>query len=152
MKQRIQFCTSRDGVRIAYATVGDGPPLVRINNWFTHHEIDWESPIWRHWLEAFTRRRMLVRYDPRGSGLSDRDVTDFSLDAWVSDLEAVVDAAGLHRFPLVGLCQGGVVAIAYAARHPDRVSRLILYSAYPHGAYVDGAAEDWPSRPRRSRR
>jgi pimeloyl-ACP methyl ester carboxylesterase/DNA-binding CsgD family transcriptional regulator len=141
MKQRIQFCTSRDSVRIAFATVGDGPPLVRVNNWFTHLEIDWESPVWRHWLEAFTHGRMLVRYDPRGSGLSDRDVMDFSLDAWVADLEAVVDAAGLRRFPLVGLCQGGVVAIAYAARHPDRVSRLILYSAYPHGAYVEGAAE-----------
>jgi pimeloyl-ACP methyl ester carboxylesterase/DNA-binding CsgD family transcriptional regulator len=141
MKQRIQFCTSRDGVRIAFATVGEGPPLVRVNNWFTHLEIDWESPVWRHWLEAFAHGRMLVRHDPRGSGLSDRDVTDFSLDAWVADLEAVVDAVGLRRFPLVGLCQGAVVAIAYAARHPDRVSRLILYSAYPHGAHVEGAAD-----------
>jgi pimeloyl-ACP methyl ester carboxylesterase len=141
MKQRIQFCTSRDGVRIAFATAGQGPPLVRVNNWFTHLEIDWDSPVWRHWLEAFVERRMLIRYDPRGSGLSDRDAADFSLDAWVADLEAVVDAIGLRRFPLVGLCQGGLVAIAYAARHPDRVSRLVLYSSYLHGAYVGGAED-----------
>jgi pimeloyl-ACP methyl ester carboxylesterase/DNA-binding CsgD family transcriptional regulator len=141
MKQTIQFCTSRDGVRIAFATAGQGPPVVRVNNWFTHLEIDWDSPVWQHWTEAFAQRRLLIRYDPRGSGLSDRDVTDFSLDAWVADLEAVVDAAGLRRFPLVGLCQGGVVAIAYAARHPERVSRLALYSAYLHGAFVKGVAE-----------
>jgi pimeloyl-ACP methyl ester carboxylesterase len=114
---------------------------VRVNNWFTHLEVDWDSPVWRHWTDAFAQGRTLVRYDPRGSGLSDRTVTDFSLDAWVADLEAVVDALELRRFPLVGLCQGGVVAIAYAARHPDRVSRLVLYSAYLHGAYADGAAE-----------
>jgi pimeloyl-ACP methyl ester carboxylesterase/DNA-binding CsgD family transcriptional regulator len=141
MKQTIQFCTSRDGVRIAFATAGHGPPVVRVNNWFTHLEIDWDSPVWRHWTEAIAQRRLLIRYDPRGSGLSDRDVTDFSLDAWVADLKAVVDGAGLRRFPLVGLCQGGVVAIAYAARHPERVSRLVLYSAYLHGAYVNGVAE-----------
>ena len=141
MKQRIQFCTSRDGVRIAFATAGQGPPLVRVNNWFTHLDFDWDGPLWRHWFEAFTERRMLIRYDPRGSGLSDRDASDFSLDAWVADLEAVVDAVGLRRFPLMGMCQGGVVAIAYAVRHPDRVSRLVLYSSYPHGAYVEGVAE-----------
>src|SRR5712664_384633 len=141
MKQRIQFCSSRDGVRIAFATVGQGPPLVRVSNWFTHLEFDWDSPVWRHWLEAFVERRMLIRYDPRGSGLSDRDAADYSLDAWVADLEAVVDALGLRRFPLVGLCQGGLVAIAYAARHPDRVSRLVLYSSYLHGAYVDVVAD-----------
>jgi pimeloyl-ACP methyl ester carboxylesterase/DNA-binding CsgD family transcriptional regulator len=141
MTQRIQFCTSNDGVRIAFATAGHGPPLVRVNNWFTHLDIDWESPVWRHWLEAFTDRRMLVRYDPRGSGLSDRDATDFSIDAWVADLEAVVDELDLHRFPLIGLCQGSSVAIAFAARYPERVSRLVLYSGYLHGAYVDGVGE-----------
>src|SRR5947207_3172369 len=141
MKQTIQFCTSRDRVRIAFATTGHGPPVVRVNNWFTHLEIDWDSPVWGHWLEALAQRRMLIRHDPRGSGLSDREVADFSLDALVGDLEAVVDAVGLRRFPLVGLCQGGVVALAYAARHPDRVSRLALYSTYLHGAFVDGVAE-----------
>jgi pimeloyl-ACP methyl ester carboxylesterase/DNA-binding CsgD family transcriptional regulator len=140
MKQTIQFCTSRDGARIAFATAGQGPPVVRVNNWFTHLEIDWNSPVWHHWTDAFAHRRMLVRYDPRGSGLSDREVADFSLEAWVADLEAVVDTIGLRRFPLVGLCQGGVIATAYAARHPERVSRLVLYSPYLHGAYVDGAA------------
>jgi len=140
-QQRIRFCTSRDDIRIALATAGDGPPLVRVNNWFTHLELDWDNPVWRHWSEALIERRMLVRYDSRGSGLSDRDVTDFSLDAMVADLEAVVDALKLRRFPLIGLCQGGVIAVAYAARHPDRVSRLVLYDSYPHGAFVDDAGE-----------
>jgi pimeloyl-ACP methyl ester carboxylesterase/DNA-binding CsgD family transcriptional regulator len=139
--QRIRFCTSRNNVRIAFATAGEGPPLVRINNWFTHLELDWDSPVWRHWSEALAERRMLVRYDPRGSGLSDRDVADFSLDALVSDLEAVVDALGLRRVPLIGLCQGGVIATAYAARHPERVSRLVLYDSYLHGAFTGDVPE-----------
>jgi pimeloyl-ACP methyl ester carboxylesterase/DNA-binding CsgD family transcriptional regulator len=141
MAQRIQFCTSRDGVRIAFATAGEGPPLVRVNNWFTHLDMDWDSPVWRHWLEALTDRRMLIRYDPRGSGLSDRNATDFSLDASVADLEAVADALGLHRFPIIGLCQGSLVAIAFAARHPERVSRLVLYRGYLHGAFIDGVGK-----------
>jgi len=139
MNRGVRFCRSRDGTRIAFATAGEGPPLVRVNNWFTHLELDWGSPVWRHWSEALVEKRTLVRYDPRGSGLSDRDVTDFSLDAMVSDLEAVVDALGLRRFALIGLCQGGVVAVAYAARHPERVSRLIAYDSYPFGAYVSEA-------------
>ena len=141
MNQRIRFCTSRDGTRIAFATAGDGPPLVRVNNWFTHLELDWGSPVWRHWSEALVENRTLVRYDPRGSGLSDRDVGDFSFDAMVSDLEAVVDALDLPRFALLGLCQGGVVCVAYAARHPQRVSRLALYDSYLHGAFVADAGE-----------
>ncbi|HTS23639.1 MAG TPA: alpha/beta fold hydrolase [Casimicrobiaceae bacterium] len=141
MKQRIGFCTSRDGVRIAFATVGEGPALVRVNNWFTHLELDLDNPVWRHWSEALAERRKLVRYDPRGSGLSDRDVSDFSLDAMVADLESVVDALKLRRFPLLGLCQGGVIAVAYAARHPERVSRLVLYDSYPYGAFVKDAGE-----------
>lgn len=141
MKQRIRFCTSRDGVRIAFATAGDGPPLVRVNNWFTHLELDWDNPVWRHWSEALVERRTLVRYDPRGSGLSDRDAADLSLDALVSDLEAVVDALSLRRFPLIGLCQGGVIAVAYAARHPERVTRLVLYDSYLHGAFAGEVPE-----------
>jgi pimeloyl-ACP methyl ester carboxylesterase/DNA-binding CsgD family transcriptional regulator len=113
--------------------------LVRTANWFTHLELDWESTIWRHWFEALTDGRTLVRYDPRGSGLSDRNVDDLALDAWIRDLEAVVNAAGLRRFPLIGLCQGGVVAAAFAARHPERVSRLVLYDSYLFGAYAEGA-------------
>jgi pimeloyl-ACP methyl ester carboxylesterase/DNA-binding CsgD family transcriptional regulator len=137
MKQQIRFCTARDGVRIAFATAGEGPPLVRVNNWFTHLEHDWVNPVWRHWSELLADRRTLVRYDPRGSGLSDRDPANVSLDALVSDLNAVVDAQGLSRFPLIGLCQGGAIAVAYAARHPERISRLVLYDSYLHGAFVD---------------
>jgi len=141
MKQRIRFCTSRDDVRIAFATASEGPPLVRVNNWFTHLELDWDNPVWRHWSEALAERRTLIRYDPRGSGLSDRDVADLSLDALVSDLEAVVDALALRRVALIGLCQGGVIATAYAARHPERVSRLVLYDSYLHGAFAADAPE-----------
>lgn len=148
MKQQIRFCKSRDGARIAFATAGEGPPLVRVNNWFTHLELDWDNPVWRHWSQALAERRTLVRYDPRGSGLSDRDVTDFSLDALVSDLEAVVDELKLRRFPLVGLCQGGVIAVAYAARHPERVSRLVLYDSYLHGAFAGEVSEKFAQQAR----
>jgi pimeloyl-ACP methyl ester carboxylesterase/DNA-binding winged helix-turn-helix (wHTH) protein len=134
LEQRIRFCTASDGVRIAYATSGAGPPLVKPANWLTHLEYDWESPVWRHWLRELSRDRTLVRYDERGSGLSDRDVDDLSFEAWVRDLETVVDAAGLERFPLLGLSQGCAVAIAYAARHPERVSGLVLYGGYAQGA------------------
>jgi len=136
MKEPIRFCASRGRVRIAFATAGEGPPLVRVNNWFTHLELDWDNPVWRHWSEALAEGRTLIRYDPRGSGLSDRDATDFSLEAMVSDLEAVVDALNLPRFSIIGLCQGGAIAAAYAARHQERVSRLVLYDSYLHGAYA----------------
>jgi pimeloyl-ACP methyl ester carboxylesterase/DNA-binding CsgD family transcriptional regulator len=138
MKQQIQFCQTHDGIRIALAKAGEGPPIVRTANWFTHLELDWESAIWRHWFEALADGRTLVRYDPRGSGLSDRNVDDFSLETWIRDLEAVVDAVGLQRFPLIGLCQGGAVAVAFTARHPERVSRLVLYDSYLSGAYAEG--------------
>lgn len=141
MKQRIQFCTSRTGAQIAYATAGAGPPLLRVANWFTHLEFDWDTPFWRHWSEALAERRTLIRYDLRGSGLSDRDVADLSLDAMVSDVEAVVDAAKLKRVPIFGLCQGATIAAAYAARHPERVSRLVLYDGYLHGAFAPGAGD-----------
>jgi len=141
VKQRIRFCTSRDGTRIAFATAGAGPPLVRVNNWFTHLELDWTNPVWEHWSAALAERHTLIRYDPRGCGLSDRDVTDLSLDALVADLAAVVDAAGLRRFPLLGLCQGGAIAVAYAARHPERASRLVVYDGFPYGAFVSDAGD-----------
>jgi pimeloyl-ACP methyl ester carboxylesterase/DNA-binding winged helix-turn-helix (wHTH) protein len=136
LEQRIRFCTASDGVRIAYATSGAGPPLVKPANWLTHLEYDWESPVWRHWLRELSRHRTLVRYDERGSGLSDRDVDDLSFDAWVRDLETVVDAAGLARFPLLGLSQGCAVAIAYAARYPERVTQLVLYGGFVQGSIV----------------
>ena len=118
LRQEIRFCTTPDGTRLAYATVGSGPPLVRAAHWITHLDYDWQSPVWRHWLVGLARQHMLVRYDERGCGLSDHDVADFSLDAWLQDLETVVDDLGLDRFPLLGVSQGGAVAIAYAARHP----------------------------------
>ena len=132
-KQQIRFCRASDGVRIAYATSGGGPPLVKPANWLTHLENDWRSPVWRHWLTELGRAHTLVRYDERGCGLSDHDVADCSFEAWVRDLEAVVDAQGLERFPILGISQGCAVAIAYTVRHPERVSRLILYGGYVVG-------------------
>jgi pimeloyl-ACP methyl ester carboxylesterase/DNA-binding winged helix-turn-helix (wHTH) protein len=134
LSQSIRFCTAADGVRVAYATSGTGPPLVKPANWITHLEYDWESPVWRHWLRELSRDHTLLRYDERGCGLSDRDAADLSFESWVSDLETVIDAAGLDRFPLLGLSQGCAVAVAYAVRHPERVSRLVLYGGYVKGA------------------
>ena len=133
MQQQIRFCKTSDGVRLAYSTVGNGPPLVKAANWLSHIEYDWKTPLWRPLFERLARNRQLVRYDERGCGLSDWNVSEFSLDAWVRDLETVVDAAGLKRFPLLGISQGGPIAVAYAIRHPERVSRLILYGSYPTG-------------------
>ncbi len=133
MEQQIRFCRTVDGSNIAFATVGEGPPLVKAANWLSHLEFEWQSPVWRHWLRELATGRRLIRYDERGCGLSDWDATEFSLDAWVADLEAVVAAAGLERFPLIGISRGGAVAVAYAARHPQQVSRLVLYGAYARG-------------------
>lgn len=133
MEQQIQFCTTDDDVRIAYATVGEGPPLVKAANWLSHLEFDWRSPVWRHLLAEFARDHTFIRYDERGNGLSDWNVADLSFDAWVEDLDSVVEAAKLDRFPLLGISQGGAVAIAYAVRHPEKVSHLILYGAYARG-------------------
>jgi predicted ATPase/serine/threonine protein kinase/DNA-binding SARP family transcriptional activator len=132
-EQEIRFARSPDGVRIAYAIVGQGPVLVKAANWLSHLEYDWNSPVWRHWLQGLSRNHTLIRYDERGCGLSDWEVDDFSVDAWVRDLETVVDSLALERFPLLGISQGGAVAIAYAARHPERVSHLILYGSYARG-------------------
>lgn len=131
--QGIRFCTSRDGVRIAFVTVGSGPPLVKAAHWLTHIEFDWNSPVWRHWIAEFSRYRMLLRYDERGCGLSDWDAADLSFESWIGDLERVVDAAGVEKFALYGQSQGGPVAIAYAARHPERVTHLVLYGTYARG-------------------
>jgi DNA-binding SARP family transcriptional activator/pimeloyl-ACP methyl ester carboxylesterase len=142
LRQRINICLAPDGVRIAYALAGTGPPLVKAANWLNHLEFDFESPVWRHWIEAFTHDHTFVRYDERGTGLSDWDVFDISFDAFVRDLETVVDAAGLERFPLLGLSQGCAISIAYAVKHPERVSHLVLYGGYARGwAHQDDPAE-----------
>lgn len=133
LRQDIRFCTASDGVRIAYATVGSGPPLVKTANWLNHLEFDWESPVWRHVFRAFATSFTFIRYDARGNGLSDWNAEDLSLDAMVSDLEAVVDASGLERFPLLGISQGCAISIEYAVRHPERVSKLVLYGGYATG-------------------
>jgi pimeloyl-ACP methyl ester carboxylesterase/DNA-binding CsgD family transcriptional regulator len=134
MNQEIRFCTAIDGTRLAYGKVGHGPALVKVGNWMSHLEYDWNSPVWQPWLENWSRFNTFYRYDPRGCGLSDWNVTDFSFDALVSDLETVVDAAGLVQFDLFSMSQGGCVSIAYAARHPERVQKLIVYGGYLQGS------------------
>jgi DNA-binding SARP family transcriptional activator/pimeloyl-ACP methyl ester carboxylesterase/predicted ATPase len=132
-EQQIRFCRSADGTQIAYARFGQGPTLVKAANWLSHLEHEWNSPVWRHWLLGLTQSATLVRYDERGCGLSDWQVAEISLDAMVADLEAVVDANELDRFPLLALSHGGAVAISYAVRHPERVSKLILYGTSARG-------------------
>jgi len=124
---------TRDGARLAYAVSGQGPPLLRTATWLGHLEYEWQNVIRRPTIEALSQHFTLYRYDQRGCGLSDRAPIDISFDAWVNDLEAVVTAAGLHRFPLLGASQGCAIAIAYAARHPEKVSHLMLYGGYALG-------------------
>ena len=106
---------------------------MKASNWLTHLDFEWGSPIWRHWCAALSLHHRLVRYDERGNGMSQRDVADVSFDTWVRDLETVVDAAGLDRFPLLGISRGGPIAIAYAVKHPERVTHLVLYGAFAAG-------------------
>jgi len=132
VEQQIRYCTSRDGVSIAYATTGQGYPVVKAANWLGHLEFDLHG-IWNHWITELSKDNLLVRYDQRGCGLSDRAVQDFSFEGCVNDLESVVDSAGLDRFALLGMSHGGSVSVAYAARHPERVSHLILYGSFARG-------------------
>jgi DNA-binding winged helix-turn-helix (wHTH) protein/alpha-beta hydrolase superfamily lysophospholipase len=141
LRQEIRFCTAPDGARIAYASVGEGPPLVKTGNWLSHIEYDWESPIWKHFFVAMAEGRRLIRYDARGNGLSDRTIADFSFEAFVGDLESVVEASGVDRFALLGLSQGCAVSIAYAVRHPERVTHLVLYGGFARGWCRHGSPE-----------
>jgi class 3 adenylate cyclase len=141
LAQRVKYCRAPDGVRLAYAISGSGPPLVKTGNWMNHLEYDWESPIWRHVFRGLSRNHTLIRYDARGNGLSDWDVDTLSLDAWVTDLEKVVNAAGIERFPLLGMSQGGAISVAYTVRHAERVTHLILYGAFALGGRKRSPAE-----------
>jgi class 3 adenylate cyclase/pimeloyl-ACP methyl ester carboxylesterase len=131
--QDIYFCTAPDGVQLAYSKIGQGPALVKTGNWMTHLEYDLESPIWRHLYRELAKHNTLIRYDPRGNGLSDRTVEDISFEAFLRDLETVVDAVPVPRFALFGISQGCSLAITYAVRHPERVTHLVLYGGYAAG-------------------
>ncbi|TCR96016.1 pimeloyl-ACP methyl ester carboxylesterase [Rhizobium sp. BK418] len=131
--QEIRFCRTSDRVTIAYAVCGHGSPIVRAAHWMSHLQYDWESPVWRHWIDALSEKTKLIRYDERGTGLSDWVAEDISFAAMIADLEGVVDAAGLDRFTLLGVSQSCAVSVAYAVRHPERVSGLILYGGFVKG-------------------
>jgi DNA-binding SARP family transcriptional activator/alpha-beta hydrolase superfamily lysophospholipase len=133
LDQQIRFCKATDGTQIAYATVGEGPPLVKTANWLNHLDFDWESPVWKHVFRGLSDGRKLIRYDARGNGLSDWDIEDFSFERQVEDLEAVIEATGLDRFPLLGISQGCAISAAYATRHPEKVTKLILIGGYARG-------------------
>jgi pimeloyl-ACP methyl ester carboxylesterase len=135
MEQQIQYCTMSDGVRLAYSIIGQGSPIVRTSHWFAHLEHDLESPLYRHFMLDLARRHRLLRYDARGIGLSQRDNVEVTFERWIADLESVVDRAGFDKFILFGLSQGAAQAIAYAARHPDRVTHLIIFGGYARGPY-----------------
>jgi pimeloyl-ACP methyl ester carboxylesterase/DNA-binding CsgD family transcriptional regulator len=137
-RQDIRFCTTADGVQLAMALYGSGPPIVKAATWLTHIERDPASDLNAHWIAELGRSHQYVTYDARGCGLSMRRVEDISLDAWVRDLEAVVDHLGLERFPLVGISQGSAIAVAYAARHPERVSHLILFGGFATSYFTTG--------------
>ena len=145
-RQEIRYCTTSDGIRLAYASIGSGPPLVKTSNWLTHLDFEWGSPIWRHWLASLSAHHRVIRYDERGNGMSQRDVPDVNFDTWIRDLETVVDAAGLDRFPLLGISRGGPIAVAYAVKHPERVSHLVLYCAFPAGLNLVGTPQQREAR------
>jgi pimeloyl-ACP methyl ester carboxylesterase/DNA-binding CsgD family transcriptional regulator len=141
-RQRIRFLRTRDGVKLAWAETGSGPLLVKAANWMTHLEYEWESPAWRHWLRFFSEHFHYIRYDERGCGLSDWEVPDLSLEGWIDDLESVIEAARPEGpVALLGISQGTATCVAYAVRHPERVSRMVLYGGYARG-YIHRANPD----------
>jgi pimeloyl-ACP methyl ester carboxylesterase/DNA-binding CsgD family transcriptional regulator len=136
-RQDLRFCRSADGVTIAYAVHGSGPPLLIDACWLSHLQYDWESPVWRHYLSELGKVATVYRFDERGHGLSDRDVHDHSLEARIADLEAIVEHAGLERFAILAMAQGGPVTVEYAVRHPESVSRLVFYGSHPGPGALD---------------
>lgn len=131
--QEIRFCRSADGTKIANAVAGDGPPLLKTANWLNHLDFDWQSPVWKHIFSDLMQQHQLIRYDARGNGLSDWDVSDFTFPRQIEDLEAVVNALGLDTFDLFGVSQGCAVSAAYAAKYPGRVKKLVLLGGYVTG-------------------
>ena len=141
-RQVIRYRTTTDGVRLAWAEAGSGPWLVKASNWLSHLEFEWESPIFRHWIRFFADHFHFVRYDERGCGMTDWDARNLGLERWTADLEEVIEAANIDEpFTLMGLSQGGATCLSYAARHPERVSRLILYGSYARGMWRRGNPE-----------
>jgi pimeloyl-ACP methyl ester carboxylesterase/DNA-binding CsgD family transcriptional regulator len=137
--QRIRYLRTADGVQLAWAEAGAGPTLIKAANWMTHLEYEWESPVWRHWIRFFSEHFRFVRHDERGCGMTDWSVGDLSFARWIEDLEAVVAAVNpAEPFTLLGISQGAATCIAYAVKHPERVSRLVLYGAYARGTYRRG--------------
>lgn len=135
-QQQIRFARGHDGVRLAYACCGSGVPLVKAATWLSHLEADWDSPVWSHLVRELSLRGLFVRYDERGCGLSDWEVEDLTFESWVRDLETVIDAIGARRVAILGISQGAPIAVAYAVRHPDRVSHLVLHGGYARGRLV----------------
>ena len=142
LRQRVRYIRASDGTRLAWAESGTGPIVVKAANWLTHLEYEWESPVWKHWLQFFSAHSRFVRYDERGCGMSEwRDGT-LSLDQWAADLQAIIDAARPDGpVILLGISQGAATCIHYAIRHPERVAGLILYGGYARGALRRGAPE-----------
>jgi pimeloyl-ACP methyl ester carboxylesterase len=138
-EQEIQFFTASDGVRIAYTIGGSGPPLVRAVDWLNHLDFEWKNPLRRHWFTHIMRHHTFLRYDQRGSGLSDWNVRDFSFERSLKDFEELIEHVGFNHFAIVGSCQGGPIGTAYAAKHPDRVTKLILYGAFGRGWPAPGS-------------
>jgi pimeloyl-ACP methyl ester carboxylesterase len=131
--QEVHLHTTKDGVSLAYSSIGTGLPLVKTANWMNHLEYEIGNPPWQHWWESLSAEHRLIRYDQRGNGLSDWDVDNLSFENFVDDIESLVDAMGLEQFALLGISQGCGVSVAYAVRHPERVSHLILYGGYAQG-------------------
>jgi pimeloyl-ACP methyl ester carboxylesterase/DNA-binding CsgD family transcriptional regulator len=137
--QRIRYLRTTDGVQLAWAEAGAGPVLIKAANWLTHLEYEWESPVWRHWIRFFCDHFRFVRYDERGCGMTDWNVGNLSFDRWVEDLQAVSEASGTDEpFALLGISQGAIACIGFAAKYPERVSKLILYGAYARGVWRRG--------------
>lgn len=137
--QRIRYLRTADGVQLAWAEAGTGPTLIKAANWLTHLDYEWESPVWRHWIRFFSDHFRFIRHDERGCGMTDWNVGDLSFERWVEDLEALVEVVNPPEpFALLGISQGAAACIAYAVKHPERVSRLVLYGAYARGTFVRG--------------